>query len=212
MQFQLGGPGTCVPFGLQSPRVSAGCPEGQSDGGGPKGGIGRDTRGTLCREKGKGLTVSLSRLVSSFSGRGTLGPDAPSGGSCDVLHALFNETPRVGRHPAFRLMLPPGRAGAQEDRTPQGSRALPSPRTSQGTERHWHPAQEDTAWNGSGPRTLEPHHAGRRCHLQHGVLADRALRTAVGRARRRGMRPGGQWPCTMPPPDLCPFLRSWCPW
>lgn len=49
-------PGTCVPFKLQSPRVSAGQPwEGQS-GWVPQGwDWGGTHKGTLCREKGKGL-------------------------------------------------------------------------------------------------------------------------------------------------------------
>ena len=78
--------------------------------GAPRVGLGRDTQGdTLQRERQRpGRSARQGWASSEPPGRGTLGPDAPSGGSCDVLHALFNETPRVGRHPAFRLMLPPG--------------------------------------------------------------------------------------------------------
>ena len=78
--------------------------------GAPRRGLGRDTQGdTLQREwQRPGWSAHQGWASSEPPGRGTLGPEAPSGGSCDVLHALFNKTLRVGRDAAFLLMLPPG--------------------------------------------------------------------------------------------------------
>lgn len=67
-------------------------------------------KGTLLQRERQRPGRSAPQRLGKFraSGQAPLGPDAPSGGSCDVLTLLFTKPPRVGRHPAFRLMLPPG--------------------------------------------------------------------------------------------------------
>lgn len=172
--------------------------------GAPRVGLGRDTqRDTLQREwQRPGRSARQGWASSEPRGRGTLGPDAPSGGSCDVLQALFNKTPRVGRDPAFPSCIPvdascwlrpwgsqkTGRAGQQGTASSKGF-----PRAPRAHPRHSRSLQEGlpgTVWTADAGA----HHAGRRRHLQHRVLADRTSgewRGGPG-GTARGMRPGGQ--------------------